>query len=162
MNISLINNYQMYFGMPASYQMEGLISFYSYLEIFLIATLFFVSTLLFMVIILHIDGAGHLWTFYGSSSLKEFLNWLLFVRTWTHSTILELIWMINPTTILLIIVIPSFILFYALDEIIDAQAVIKIMMVQWYWECKYSIILLEILTYYQNFILTYILFLLKY
>lgn len=62
-----------------------------------------------------------------------------FLQKWTHSTILELIWTIIPTIILIAIAIPSFILLYSLDEIVDTQCVVKIIAYQWYWKYEYPV-----------------------
>lgn len=51
----------------------------------------------------------------------------------THNTIVEIIWTIIPSLILVFIGIPSFILLYAMDEIIKPDIIIKCIGHQWYW-----------------------------
>jgi cytochrome c oxidase subunit 2 len=55
------------------------------------------------------------------------------IQTFTHSSLLEIIWTIIPALILLLIAIPSFSLLYSLDELIDPSLTIKIVGHQWYW-----------------------------
>ena len=56
----------------------------------------------------------------------------------THGTLLELIWTITPTLILVLIGVPSFKLLYAMDEIIHPSITIKAIGHQWYWSYEYS------------------------
>jgi heme/copper-type cytochrome/quinol oxidase subunit 2 len=51
----------------------------------------------------------------------------------THNTTIEIIWTIIPSLILVFIGIPSFILLYAMDEIIQPDFIIKCIGHQWYW-----------------------------
>jgi heme/copper-type cytochrome/quinol oxidase subunit 2 len=51
----------------------------------------------------------------------------------THNTLIEIIWTIIPSLILIFIGIPSFILLYAMDEIIESDFIIKCIGHQWYW-----------------------------
>jgi heme/copper-type cytochrome/quinol oxidase subunit 2 len=50
-----------------------------------------------------------------------------------HNTLIEIIWTILPSIILVFIGIPSFILVYAIDEIIEPDFIIKCIGHQWYW-----------------------------
>lgn len=130
--------YQAYFIMPGSCQMEGIIGLYNYVMIYLTGILFFVTTALLFIINTHLDGARHVKQMQ-SVSKEEFIVWLRYVKSWTHSTPLELFWTILPTIILLAIAIPSFILLYALDEIVDTQCVVKVIGYQWFWKYEYPI-----------------------
>lgn len=56
----------------------------------------------------------------------------------THNTLIEVIWTIIPTIILIIIALPSFILIYNLDEMNNPQITLKIIGHQWYWTYEYS------------------------
>jgi cytochrome c oxidase subunit 2 len=51
----------------------------------------------------------------------------------THNTTIEIVWTIIPSLILVFIGIPSFILLYAMDEIIEPDFIIKCIGHQWYW-----------------------------
>ena len=134
--------YQTYFMLPGSCQMEGIIGLYNYIMLYLVGILFFVTAALLLIINDHLDGNRYNQVF-DSEDNKESIKWLRYVKSWTHSTILELVWTIIPTIILIAIAVPSFILLYALDEIVDTQCVVKIIGYQWYWRFEYPITLDE-------------------
>lgn len=68
-------------------------------------------------------------------SLYAFIN----AQTYTvHNTKLEIIWTIIPTIILIFIAVPSFILLYSLDEVINPSITLKAIGHQWYWSYEYS------------------------
>ena len=68
-------------------------------------------------------------------SIYSFIN----AQTYTvHNTKLEIIWTIIPTIILIFIAIPSFILLYSLDEVINPSITLKAIGHQWYWSYEYS------------------------
>lgn len=127
-----------FFNMAGSCQMEGITDLYNYITGYLAGILCFVSALLAFVIYFHTDGRRHLNQFVEETK-EEFINWIRFVKNWTHSTSLELVWTIIPTCILIAIAVPSFILLYALDEIVDCQCVVKIVGYQWYWRYEYPV-----------------------
>jgi len=56
----------------------------------------------------------------------------------THGTILEIVWTLIPSFILMLIAIPSFSLLYSMDEIIDPSVTLKAIGHQWYWSYEYS------------------------
>ena len=56
----------------------------------------------------------------------------------TNHTVLEIVWTIIPSIILIFIAIPSFALLYAMDEIVDPAMTIKVNGHQWYWAYEYS------------------------
>nr|YP_007890507.1 cytochrome c oxidase subunit II [Andalucia godoyi]AGH24001.1 cytochrome c oxidase subunit 2 [Andalucia godoyi] len=55
-----------------------------------------------------------------------------------HGTLIEIIWTILPSLVLLLIAIPSFALLYAMDEVIDPALTVKAIGHQWYWTYEYS------------------------
>lgn len=55
------------------------------------------------------------------------------ISKFTHNTVIEIVWTIIPSLILVFIGIPSFILLYAMDEIIEPDFIIKCIGHQWYW-----------------------------
>lgn len=61
------------------------------------------------------------------------LNFSTKIYRFTHQTILETIWTIIPVVIVLAIAIPSFILLYAIDVMVDSAITIKAIGHQWYW-----------------------------
>lgn len=65
-------------------------------------------------------------------------NDYLITRKITEHAIIELIWTIIPSIILVLIAIPSFALLYAMDEIIDPKITIKAIGYQWFWNYEYA------------------------
>ena len=120
--------------------MEGITALYNYIMSFLVGILCVVTTALVLIIVIHLHGQRHIKQYKSEKDLYLLVNWLHFVQRWTHSTILELIWTIIPTLILIAIAIPSFILLYSLDEIVDTQTIVKITAFQWYWKYEYPVI----------------------
>lgn len=55
-----------------------------------------------------------------------------------HGTVLEIIWTILPSFVLLAVAIPSFALLYAIDESADPAITVKVIGHQWYWSYEYS------------------------
>lgn len=120
--------------------MEGIISLYNYIMTFLVAILFVVTTALVFIIFTHLHGQRHVKQFWTEKNIEDLIYWMRYLQKWTHSTTLELIWTIIPTIILIAIAIPSFILLYSLDEIVDTQCVVKIIAYQWYWKYEYPVL----------------------
>lgn len=56
----------------------------------------------------------------------------------SHGTVIEIVWTILPSFVLLAIAVPSFALLYAMDEVIDPAITIKAIGHQWYWTYEYS------------------------
>lgn len=55
------------------------------------------------------------------------------IYNFTHSTFIEIVWTVIPSLVLVFIGVPSFILLYAMDEIIEPDLVVKCIGHQWYW-----------------------------
>jgi cytochrome c oxidase subunit 2 len=55
------------------------------------------------------------------------------IHKFTHQTILETIWTLLPVIIVFSIAVPSFILLYAIDVMVDSAITIKAIGKQWYW-----------------------------
>jgi cytochrome c oxidase subunit 2 len=55
-----------------------------------------------------------------------------------QSLILEIVWTVIPSLILIMIAIPSFALLYTMDEVIDPVITVKIIGSQWYWDYEFS------------------------
>lgn len=137
---NLTSNYEVFFNPAASCQMDGITTLYNYIMSYLTAILFVVTTALVFIIVTHLHGSRHLKQFKKEENLEDILNWLRFVQRWTHSTTLELVWTVIPTIILIAIAIPSFILLYSLDEIVDTQSIVKVIGFQWYWKYEYPVL----------------------
>lgn len=58
--------------------------------------------------------------------------------TFTHGTVIEIVWTILPSFVLLAVAVPSFALLYAMDEAADPAITIKAIGHQWYWSYEYS------------------------
>ena len=137
---NITSNYQMFFHQAGSCQMEGIVSLYNYIMTYLVGILFVVTTALIFIIYTHMHGYRHIKQIKEEKDLIELVNWMRFLQKWTHSTTLELVWTIIPTIILIAIAIPSFILLYSLDEIVDTQCIVKIIAYQWYWKYEYPVL----------------------
>lgn len=57
--------------------------------------------------------------------------------TFSHNTLIEVVWTVIPVIILVIIAVPSFRLMYFMDRAEDAEMTLKITGHQWYWEYNY-------------------------
>lgn len=55
-----------------------------------------------------------------------------------HGTVIEIIWTIIPSAILMVIAVPSFALLYSMDEVADPAVTIKAIGHQWYWSYEFS------------------------
>nr|YP_009476551.1 cytochrome oxidase subunit II [Prototheca ciferrii]AVM80909.1 cytochrome oxidase subunit II [Prototheca ciferrii] len=55
-----------------------------------------------------------------------------------HGTVIEIVWTVTPSLILIVIAVPSFALLYSLDEVVDPALTIKVIGHQWYWTYEYS------------------------
>jgi cytochrome c oxidase subunit 2 len=42
-----------------------------------------------------------------------------------HGTVIEVVWTVTPTLILIVVAIPSFALLYSIDEVVDPAITIK-------------------------------------
>jgi cytochrome c oxidase subunit 2 len=111
------NNYSFRIQDPCTPAAEGMIFFHNYLLFFLIAIGFVIIWFLFKVI-------------YNSEN-----NILL--KTFTHSSFLEIGWTILPAILLLFMAVPSFCLLYSLDELSKNTITLKIIGHQWYWSYEY-------------------------
>ncbi len=58
-------------------------------------------------------------------------------QTFTHNTLIEVIWTVVPIIILIIIAIPSIKLLYFMDKVVDAEMTLKVTGKQWYWTYEY-------------------------
>ncbi len=66
-------------------------------------------------------------------NLFQILSLKTKIHKFTHQTTLETIWTLAPVLIILSIAIPSFILLYAIDVMVDSSITIKAIGKQWYW-----------------------------
>jgi len=75
--------------------------------------------------------------FYRLSSLisdwVQFFSFRTKMHRLTHQTTLETGWTLFPVFVILLIAIPSFVLLYAIDVMVDSSIIIKAIGKQWYW-----------------------------
>jgi cytochrome c oxidase subunit 2 len=125
MNFFLLDSssaWQMYFQDAATPVMEGIINLHHDLMFFITFILFFV-----LVVLLR--------TLYYFKNTSEFSG---AGKNVVHGTVIEIIWTVIPSVILIIVALPSFALLYSIDEIIDPALTIKCIGHQWYWSYEYN------------------------
>jgi cytochrome c oxidase subunit 2 len=122
LNLDTPSPRQITFQDPATGIMEGIIDLHHDLFFILIVVTFFVLTLIVQVL------------FY--FDLERNPKW--FPVNIRHDALIEIIWTILPTLILVVVAIPSFALLYAIDEIHDPLITLKVVGHQWYWHYEYS------------------------
>jgi cytochrome c oxidase subunit 2 len=108
---------------PATPIHEGIMNLHDDVMFFLFFVLGFVLT--FLVTIIY---------FFNEKRTQK----VFFYPTIAHHTLLEFIWTVVPSLILVILVVPTFALIYSLDDIIDAQMTLKVIGHQWYWSYEYG------------------------
>lgn len=108
--------------------MEGIIDLHNHIFFFLV--LIFVFVFWGLVSILY-----RFWWKLGTVSNRFPL---VSLRHFSHNTLLEVIWTILPSFILVSIAVPSFALLYAMDEVLDPTLTLKVVGHQWYWSYQYS------------------------
>lgn len=112
--------WQLGFQDAASPIMEGIISFHHDVMFLMIIIMTFVFWMLMRI----------LYLFHASVNPTP--------EKFTNHTVLEIVWTIIPSIILVFIAVPSFALLYAMDEIVDPAMTIKVNGHQWYWSYEYS------------------------
>lgn len=131
---------QMGFQDPATPIMEGIIDLHHHIFFFLVVILFLVVWLLVQVV----DIFYYLPFLLHETPLKflniqyKILRSLRVSGRFTHSYMLEIIWTIIPTLVLVAIAIPSFALLYSIDEVINPSITLKAIGHQWYWSYEFT------------------------
>lgn len=128
-----LNHYQdwsMHFMKPVSPIMYGIIELHDLIMIYLTFIVFFVT---FLLIIIVKES-----TISENNEFSKFykVRYLYNVK-FNHHTILETIWILIPSLILLTIALPSFGILYAMDIIPSHDFSIKVIGHQWYWSYEY-------------------------
>jgi cytochrome c oxidase subunit 2 len=115
--------------------MEGILNLHNYI--------FFYLSLIFTLVI-WVFGTI-LWEFYIIAQKEAFSRDILELRKGmhkslilSHGTLLEVLWTMIPSVILLAIAIPSFKLIYLEDALFRPMCTIKVIGHQWYWSAEYS------------------------
>jgi len=115
--------WQMLFQDPATPLMEGIVDFHHDIMFIII---FIVIAVYYMLSVILVN--------YTKTSEN---NSKVVIRG-SHHTVLEIVWTIIPSVILLGIAIPSFALLYSIDELISPSVTLKVVGHQWYWTYEYS------------------------
>lgn len=81
--------------------------------------------------------------FYGrtanfDSALTTKYSPFLTVQQFKHSTLLEVVWATFPSVIILLILVPSILLIYSIDEDLDPEYTIKVVGHQWFWSYEFD------------------------
>ena len=113
---------QVVFQAPATPIMEGIIDLHHDIMFFLVFISIFVLYLLVAVVVLF--------------SEKE--NDVRDTSAVSHHTVLEVIWTVIPTLILVSIAVPSLALLYSMDELQKPTVTLKVIGRQWYWSYEYT------------------------
>jgi len=113
--------WQLGFQDAATPVMEGIINLHHDLMFFITFIFFFVLVMLSRTLS---------WFCKADASLTD--------RSVVHGTIIEIVWTVIPSLILVVVALPSFALLYSIDEIIDPSVTIKCIGHQWYWSYEYS------------------------
>jgi len=120
---------QIAFQNPASPIAEGIIDLHHAIFYYLLCILSLVLWMFFIII----KNSCYLWKYPTKNHITYFQKQYLIVNNLAHGTVLEIIWTLTPSIILMFIAIPSFSLLYTIDEVIDPKYTIKVIGHQWYW-----------------------------
>lgn len=143
--------WQIAFQDPATPIMEGLINLHHYICFFLVVILFFVVYFVQNVIARDVffpffilRDIFNFFSVYLNKTIVlrvfmvSYLNTFIKSTKKTHDYLLEIVWTMIPSFILILIAIPSFSLLYAMDEVISPSLTLKVIGHQWYWSYEYS------------------------
>lgn len=114
--------------------MEGVVDLHNYIFFYLILVFVFVFWIFSAIVTDFILG------FVDPIDEEDVLrrwDYIPFSKV-THMPVLEIVWTIIPSVILMFIAIPSFTLLYAMDEVIDPAITLKTIGHQWYWSYEYT------------------------
>jgi hypothetical protein len=133
--------FQLGFQDPATPIMEGIIDFHNDVTFVLIVILFFVFWLLYITIrsfmvFLEKKDKKKVFNFPVKWYSNHNYNWWI-PNNKIHNTLIEVVWTLTPSFILILIALPSFALLYSIDEIINPLVTLKAIGKQWYWSYQY-------------------------
>lgn len=111
----------MYFQDSATAIAEGIIELHDIIMFYMVIVLTLVTYILYSII-----------TSFNNNKNPISYKYMI------HGTTLEVIWTIFPAVILIFIALPSFVLLYLSDEVIDPAMTVKAIGYQWYWVYEYS------------------------
>lgn len=119
---------------PASPIMEGIIDLHNNIFFFL---LFILGLVLYLFAFLIYEFSIK-WSFPKKEGLLFHRKYFFQMNNLIHGRVLELVWTLIPSLILLSIAVPSFGLLYAMDEVIDPLITLKVIGHQWFWSYEFS------------------------
>lgn len=136
MNIfDIARRFQIGFQDPATPIMEGIIDLHHNIMFYLIVI---TGLVIYMLIQIYLNF-NHRWDFpLKNSDINSRFSFFKYTSKIFHGTWLEIVWTLTPSIILMFIAIPSFVLLYAIEELIDPLITIKVIGSQWYWNYEYS------------------------
>jgi cytochrome c oxidase subunit 2 len=114
--------------------MEGIIDLHNSITFYLVLIFVFVFWI-FVAILMSFYVVVEFPKDSADLNLRNFINE---ANDITHGTVIEIIWTIIPSLVLLLIAVPSFALLYAMDEVIEPAITLKAIGHQWYWSYEYS------------------------
>jgi cytochrome c oxidase subunit 2 len=123
-----INN-RISFCEPGNLITVGVITFHDFLFFFLTLIAFFVMSIMIILLVNFVIGTYNIYEAILIKDRKEILKFLKI----SHYPILEFIWTLVPTLLLVNMAIPTFILLYTMDILIEPKFTIKAIGNQWYW-----------------------------
>jgi cytochrome c oxidase subunit 2 len=121
--------YGINFQNPGTPIAEGIIDLHHSIFFYLLIILIPVLYIFYRII----KDSNDLWMFATADHLKTYRKDYLKINNLIHGTVIEIIWTVTPSIILMLIAMPSFALLYSIDEVIDPKMTIKVIGHQWYW-----------------------------
>jgi len=118
--------------------MEGITDLHNHIFFYAVLVVIFVCKIFFDIVFYN---SILLYNVVDIDDYKNFINSYSINKVGvalSHHTLLEIVWTIIPTLILISIAIPSFVLLYSMDEISSPTLTLKAIGHQWYWSYEYS------------------------
>jgi len=117
-----MKNFNIGFQNAATPIMEGIIDLHNYIFFYLILIFVFVFWVFLSIIY------DFYWKVRNPKTLADLLTLrtaMFEIKDVTHASLLEVIWTITPSFILVLIAVPSFALLYAMDEVLAPLVTLK-------------------------------------
>jgi cytochrome c oxidase subunit 2 len=130
-------NFDWKFGFqdPVTPIMEGIIDLHNHIFFYLIVIFVLVAYMFYYII------KYFFWDLYYPKRRSQVLTQravMLLDNKLTHGTLLEIVWTLTPSLILVLIAVPSFALLYSMDEVLDPMLTFKAIGHQWYWAYEFT------------------------
>jgi cytochrome c oxidase subunit 2 len=130
-------NFDWKFGFqdPATPIMEGIIDLHNHIFFYLILIFILVAWMFYSIVKEFFFNFHYPRKIYHVIKQRQLM---LTANKLTHGTLLEIIWTVTPSIILIAIAIPSFALLYSMDEVLDPMLTFKAIGHQWYWAYEFT------------------------